>query len=228
MENEHGQPIGEPLDWQGATPPPRVELVGRYCKVVPLSTTHMADLFAATQLDKAGRNWTYLFENPITNLADFGKWIEKAIASKDPLYHAIIDAATGRAVGYATYMRIDPAMGVIEIGNIHMSPALQGTRAATEAMYLLMQQAFALGYRRYEWKCDTLNAPSKRAAARLGFTYDGLFRQAVVYKSRNRDTAWFSVIDSDWPALRKAFESWLSPENFDEAGKQKTKLQDIR
>jgi RimJ/RimL family protein N-acetyltransferase len=147
----------------------------------------------------------------------------------DPLFHAVIDKRTNKAVGFATFMRIDPVMGVIEVGNINFSPALQRTPAATEAMFLMMQRVFnELGYRRYEWKCDNLNAPSHKAAKRLGFTYEGLFRQALVYKGRNRDTAWFSIIDSEWPALEKAFNAWLSEDNFDESGNQVRKLENNR
>ena len=228
MGNNADQPIGRALDWKPAPLPPRVVLQGQYCAVVPLEPHHAPELFAATQLDPDGRNWTYLFEDPITDLETFKAWAARACQSKDPLYHAIISAETGKAVGYATYMRIVPQMGVIEVGNIHMSPALQGTRAATEAMYLMMKQVFALGYRRYEWKCDSLNAPSRRAAGRLGFSFEGIFRQALVYKSRNRDTAWFSVLDSEWPALEKAFESWLDPSNFDASGVQREKLEHFR
>ena len=228
MQNELGQPIGESLEWEGAKPPPSVVLKGQYCRIEPLTPAHAEDLFDATQADPDGGNWTYLFEDPIQSASEFESWAIKASQSKDPLFHAIISAETGKAVGYATYMRIDPVMGVIEIGNIHMSPALQGTRASTEAMYLMMKQAFALGYRRYEWKCDSLNAPSRRAAERLGFSFEGIFRQALVYKGRNRDTAWFSVIGSEWPALQKAFEAWLAPRNFGVSGEQLAKLQDFR
>ena len=228
MQNPLGQPIGEPVNWQSASPPRRAVLAGQYCTVVPLTLAHAPDLFAATQLDVDGKNWTYLFEDPITDLAAFTAWAETASQSTDPLFHAIISAQTGKAVGYATFMRITPQMGTIEIGNIHLSPALQGRRASTEMQYLMMKQAFALGYRRYEWKCDSLNAPSRRAAERLGFTFEGIFRQALVYKGRNRDTAWFSVTDRDWPALEKAFVSWLSADNFDQSGNQKAKLQSFR
>jgi len=228
MQNPLGQPIGDAVNWQGATPPPRVVLAGQYCTVVPLTPAHAPDLFAATQRDADGRNWTYLFEEPITELAAFAAWAEKASQSTDPLYHAVISADSGKAVGYATFMRITPVAGTIEIGNIHMSPALQGTRAATEMQYLMMKQAFALGYRRYEWKCDSLNAPSRRAALRLGFSFEGIFRQALVYKGRNRDTAWFSITDKEWPALENAFVRWLDAGNFDELGNQVVKLQSFR
>jgi len=228
MQNHLGQPIGEPLDWRGATPPPRTTLAGQYCSIVPLDESQAEDLFTATQLDPDGRNWTYLFEAPFDRLADFTDWLQVKSQSKDPLFHAIISAETGKALGYASLMRIDPAMGCIEIGNIHLSPGLQRSRAATEAMYLLMKQVFELGYRRYEWKCDSLNAASRKAATRLGFTFEGIFRQAVVYKSRNRDSAWFSVLDSEWPALRQGFETWLNPANFDHSGKQLAKLHGAR
>jgi RimJ/RimL family protein N-acetyltransferase len=140
---------------------------------------------------------------------------------------AIVDRAAGRALGVAAYMRIAAASGAIEVGHVHFSPLLQRARGATEAMYLMMQRAFALGYRRYEWKCDALNAPSRAAALRLGFSYEGIFRQATVYKGRNRDTAWFATIDADWPALAPAFEAWLNPANFDEAGRQRSRLSDL-
>ena len=228
MKNPLGQPISHPVDWQGASKPPRTVLKGQYCRIEPLEMAHTDDLFAATQLDPDGRNWTYLFDGPITNLADFSTWVKAKSESADPFFQAIISAETGKAVGYASYMRIDPVMGCIEVGNIHLSPALQRTRAATEAMYLLMKQVFALGYRRYEWKCDSLNAPSRAAALRLGFSFEGIFRQALVYKGRNRDTAWFSVVDSEWPILEQAFNAWLSPENFTESGGQVGKLQSFR
>jgi RimJ/RimL family protein N-acetyltransferase len=147
--------------------------------------------------------------------------------SDDPLFHAIIDGATGKAIGVASFMRIDLKNGAIEVGNINYSPLLQRTRAATEAMYLMMKRAFALGYRRYEWKCDSLNASSRAAAQRLGFSYEGVFRQAVVYKGRNRDTAWYAMIESEWPALDQAFTRWLDPDNFDEQGRQRLRLSDL-
>lgn len=222
-----GQPVGPPVNWRGAKPPPRTALKGRYCTVEPLTKAHAADLFAAIRLDQTGQNWTYLFEDPITDRSAFTAWAEKAGQSQDPLFFAVISAETRKPVGYATFMRIKPEAGVIEIGNIHMSPALQGTRAATEMQYLMMKQAFALGYRRYEWKCDSLNAPSRRAAIRLGFTFEGIFRQALVYKGRNRDTAWFAVLDKEWPRLEARFTRWLDPANFDGKGRQISRLQDF-
>jgi len=188
---------------------------------------HTAELYEANLADD-GRGWTYLGYGPFSSLDAYAEWVRGAAASRDPLFYAIIDAGLGRAVGVATLMRIDPANGVIEVGNIKYSPALQRTVAATEAMFLLMRYVFdELGYRRYEWKCDSLNAPSRAAAARLGFTYEGTFRQAVVYKGRNRDTAWFSIIDQEWPALKRAYEQWLAPANFDAEGRQRRRLSDL-
>ena len=174
--------------------------------------------------DREGRNWTYLPYGPF----DRSKIIASGstgVAGDDPLFHAIIERRSGRAVGVASYMRIDPAAGVIEVGGINYAPPLQRTPAATEAMYLMMRRVFdELGYRRYEWKCDALNAPSRAAAQRLGFQYEGMFRQATVYKARNRDTCWFSILDSEWPALKSAFERWLDPANFDAMGRQRQNL----
>jgi RimJ/RimL family protein N-acetyltransferase len=202
---------------------------GRFCRLEPLDPArHAGDLFAANQLDKDGRNWTYLSVGPFEDLSSYRAWLDKMAKGDDPLFHAIIDNSTGKAVGVATFMRIDPPNGVIEVGNINYSPLLQRKPGATEAMYLMMVRVFdELGYRRYEWKCDSLNAPSRAAAARLGFQYEGLFRQAVVYKGRNRDTAWFSIIDGEWPALKRAYQQWLAPENFDAGGQQKRKLSDL-
>ena len=167
----------------------------------------------------------YLFQEPFRELEPYRAWLEQVAKADDPLFHAIVDLATGKAVGVATFMRIDPAHGVIEVGNINYSPLLQRQPGATEAMFLMMQRVFdELGYRRYEWKCDSLNAPSRAAALRLGFTYEGLFRQAVVYKGRNRDTAWFSITDGEWPALKRAHEQWLAPDNFGADGRQKQSL----
>jgi RimJ/RimL family protein N-acetyltransferase len=221
------QSIGAPLPhWTPKQAPPRTPMVGRFCRLEPLDAArHAADLFAANQHDRDGRNWTYLFVGPFTDFASYRAWLEQVEQSADPLFHTIIDLATDKPVGVATFMRIDRGNGVIGVGNINYSPLLQRKPAATEAMFLMMRRVFdELGYRRYEWKCDSLNAPSRAAALRLGFQYEGLFRQAVVYKGRNRDTTWFSIIDSEWPRLKRAYEHWLSPENFDAAGKQKTSL----
>jgi RimJ/RimL family protein N-acetyltransferase len=204
-------------------------MVGRFCRVEPLQPArHAADLFAANSLDAEGRNWTYLFQEPFTDFESYRNWLEQVAKADDPLFHTIVDLKSGKAVGVATFMRIDRAHGVIEVGNINYSPLLQKTPAATEAMFLMMARVFdELGYRRYEWKCDSLNAPSRAAALRLGFKYEGLFRQAVVYKGRNRDTAWFSIIDAEWPALKRAYQQWLAPENFDAEGRQRRGLAEL-
>lgn len=224
--NEHGQPIGFALpDWTPPPRPPRQALTGQYCRVEPLNLErHSADLHSANSLDPSGRAFTYLSSGPFTSLESHRQWITTTCLGNDPLFHAIIDSSTGKAVGVAAYMRIDPPNGVIEVGHLNFSPLLQQTRAATEAMHLMMKHAFALGYRRYEWKCDSLNAPSRAAAQRLGFSYEGCFIQAIVYKGRNRDTDWFSITDREWPAIRAAHEQWLAPENFDTQGRQRLSL----
>jgi RimJ/RimL family protein N-acetyltransferase len=227
--NTLGQPIGVPVpDW---TPPPRPSrdpMGGRFCRLEALDgERHAQSLFDANAEDREGRIWTYLSHGPFAGFDDYRAWVTQAAVSEDPLFFAIIDAATERAVGVASYLRIDPANGVIEVGSLNFSPRLQRTPAATEAMYLMMERAFTLGYRRYEWKCDALNAPSRRAAQRLGFTFEGIFRQAVVYKGRNRDTAWYAILDTDWPALRDAFRRWLDPANFDADGRQRISLRDL-
>jgi RimJ/RimL family protein N-acetyltransferase len=205
-------------------------MTGRYCRVEPLDPArHAGELHAANQEDVAGRMWTYLPVGPFAGEATYRAWLEEVAAGNDPLFHAIVDAVSRQAVGLAAYLRVDPANGVLEVGHLHFSPRLQQTTAATEAMYLMMRRAFdELGYRRYEWKCDSLNAPSRAAAERLGFRHEGIFRQAVVYKGRNRDTAWYSVIDAEWPGLKAAFERWLDPANFDAEGRQRARLADLR
>jgi RimJ/RimL family protein N-acetyltransferase len=200
-------------------------LHGRYCRVEPLDVVRRAaELYEANAEDRAGRMWTYLAYGPHATYADYVAWLEPRQASADPLYVTIVDATTDRGVGLASWLRIEQEHGTVEVGHLQYSPRLQRTPAATEAMYLMMQRAFDLGYRRYEWKCDALNAASRRAAERLGFRYEGTFRQAVVYKGRNRDTAWYSVIDAEWPARAAAFERWLEPANFDECGRQRRSL----
>ena len=227
--NPLGQPIGFAVpSWTRRPWPPRTPLEGWACRVEPLEPDrHANDLHQAYLEDREGRVWTYLSCGPFAALADYRAWMEGTCLSDDPLFHAIIEPGSGRAVGVASLMRIDPAMGSIEVGHINYTPALQGTIAATEAMFLLMRRVFdELGYRRYEWKCDALNARSRRAAERLGFTYEGTFRQAMIYKGRNRDTAWFSILDREWPAIRAAFERWLDHANFDASGRQRTRLAD--
>jgi len=198
---------------------------GRYVRLEPLDPdAHALGLYEAFALDAEGRGWTYLPYGPFADEVDFAAWMAEAAVSGDPLFYAILDAA-GAPVGMASYLRITPAIGTIEVGHLHFAPPLQRTRAATEAMYLMVRHALEeLGYRRYEWKCDALNEASRRAAERLGFTYEGTHRQATIYKSRNRDTAWYSILDSEWPRLRAGFEAWLVPENFDAEGAQRTPL----
>jgi RimJ/RimL family protein N-acetyltransferase len=227
--NHLSQPVGSPLpDWTPRPFPPRAPLHGRTCHVVPLDLSHATVLFEAHALDREGRNWTYLPYGPFASAADYERWVAWAVAQQDPQFFAITEPE-GRPVGTASYLRIEPAMGVIEVGHLAFSPLLQRRPAATEAMALMMRRAFdELGYRRYEWKCDALNAPSRRAAERLGFTYEGTFRQMHVVKGRNRDTAWFSILDSEWPALRTAFERWLAPGNFDAEGRQRRSLGELR
>jgi len=221
--NEYQQPIGPPVEgWTPRPLPPRSALTGRYCRLEPVDVARdAADLYQAYSEAADGRDWTYLFVGPFADFASYRDYLVKATAGSDPLHHAIIDSVSGKAVGTAALMRIDPAHGVIEVGHIAYAPRLQRTPAATEAMYLLMRRVFdELGYRRYEWKCDDNNLRSRAAAARYGFQFEGIFRQAIVYKGRSRDTAWFSITDREWPAIRTGFEQWLSPENFDAAGVQ--------
>jgi len=224
-----GQPIGAPLpDWHGAPAIPHTTMRGRRCDVVPLQMAHGPDLFAAYSTDTTGGLWTYMPTGPFDTPDAFDAWLTTCCASTDPLFFAIIDKQSGTPVGVASFLRIQPEHGVAEVGYIAFSPALQRTALATEAMFLMMQRIFGeLGYRRYEWKCDALNVPSKQAAKRLGFSYDGLFKQAVVYKGRNRDTAWFSILDTDWPRIKSAFETWLGPDNFDRDGVQVKRLSDL-
>ena len=221
--NEHGQPIGEPVPgWTARPRPPRLGMAGRWCELVPLDPARHAEaLHAAFAADRSGRMWTYMPYGPFAAPADYRRWAEAVAPSEDPLFHVVLDRRSGLAAGVAAYLRIEPAVGVIEVGHIALAPALQRTAAATEAMYLLLRRAFdELGYRRYEWKCDALNAPSRAAALRLGLSFEGIFRQATLYKGRNRDTAWFALIDRDWPERRAALEAWLDPANFDIEGRQ--------
>jgi RimJ/RimL family protein N-acetyltransferase len=172
--------------------------------------------------------WTYLFDGPYGSLGEFRTSLEAKARSADPLFFAVIDNASGRAVGYQTFLRIDAPNRVIEVGNIMYTPAMQRTAGATEAQYLFARYVFDdLGYRRYEWKCNALNAPSRRAAERFGFTFEGIFRQHMIVKGRNRDTAWFAMLDSEWPARKAAYERWLRPDNFDPEGRQKLRLSDL-
>ncbi len=208
--------------------PPREPIEGRFCRLEPLDPErHATELFAANAADGQGRNWTYMGYGPFPTLPSYRTWIATHCLGDDPLYFAIVDRSDAKPSGVASYLRITPVYGSIEVGHILYSPRLQRRPAATEAMYLLMKRAFELGYRRYEWKCDSLNAASRAAAQRLGLSFEGIFRQASVYKNRNRDTAWYAAIDSEWPALREAFLGWLDPSNFDEHGRQRTCLADL-
>jgi RimJ/RimL family protein N-acetyltransferase len=227
LTNDLDQPIGFAVpSWEPPPPPYREVLDGRYCRLEPLDADrHAGALWEANGSDPSGRNWTYLFDGPFAAFDDYRAFVARAASTLDPLFYAIV--VDGRAVGVAAYLRITPAAGSIEVGHINFSPLVQRTPAATEAMYLMMRHAFALGYRRYEWKCDALNAPSRAAAERLGLTFEGIFRQALVYKGRNRDTAWYATIDREWPQLRAAFERWLDPANFDTQGRQRVRLSDL-
>ncbi len=213
--------------WTARPRPLREVLEGRYARLEPLDPARHGDaLFAATMAPGSEDRHRYLFDRPLERDA-FQDWLSRSASSEDPLFWAVIDKATGRAEGRQALMRIEPAHGVIEIGSILWGPAIAGTRVATEAQFLFMRHAFeALGYRRYEWKCDALNEPSRRAALRFGFSFEGVFRQHMVVKGRNRDTAWFAVTDGEWPALRARYEAWLAPENFDGEGRQRRRLAD--
>lgn len=227
--NAFAQPVGFRVDgWTPPPFPPLEPMSGRTCRLEPLDVSrHAAASHAANLLDADGRSWTYLPYGPFDTLDSYVAWLNTVVGVADPQFHAIVDLATGRAAGVASYLRIDPAAGSIEVGHIHYSPLLQRTVAATEAMYLMMKRAFELGYRRYEWKCDALNAASRAAAQRLGLSYEGVFRQARLTRGRNRDTAWYAAIDQEWPALDDAFWRWLDPSNFDESGRQRTSLSDL-
>ncbi|MPY95072.1 MAG: GNAT family N-acetyltransferase [Acidimicrobiia bacterium] len=229
--NALGQPVGEPVpNWTARAFPEPEPMAGRTCRLEPLDVaSHAADLAASFAADIEGRTWTYLPYGPWDSAEAHQAWLGQMAASRDPQFYAIVDAASGKAVGQASYLRMVPEHGVIEVGHLAFSPALQQTTAATEAMYLMMLRAFdGYGYRRYEWKCDSHNAPSLRAARRLGFVDEGVFRQAVVMKQRNRDSAWLSITDAEWPRVRAALEAWLAPSNFDDAGQQLASLPQLR
>jgi RimJ/RimL family protein N-acetyltransferase len=229
--NHLGQPIGPPLpDWTPRPRPPHTPMEGRLVRLEPLDTEqHGKALHEAYAQDAEGRNWTYLPYGPFPSAEAWAAAMQAVQRLTDATFYAIALAGSGRPVGVAAYLRIEPGMGVIEVGHLSYAPALQRSPAATEAMYLMMRRVFdELGYRRYEWKCDHLNAASRRAALRLGFTFEGIFRQMMVIKGRSRDSAWFSILDSEWPSLRTAFERWLAPSNFDAQGAQRARLEDLR
>jgi RimJ/RimL family protein N-acetyltransferase len=246
--NALGQQVGFPVEgWTTPPRPPNEAIEGRTCRLEPLDAVrHGEALHRANLADREGRNWTYLPYGPFQRLDDYLGWVRVAQGKDDPQFFAIVTTratmglqgpdpkrgsspatAPDQAIGVASYLRIDPAAGSIEVGHINYSPLLQRTVAATEAMYLMMRRAFELGYRRYEWKCHALNAPSRAAAQRLGFSYEGIFRQARVDKGRNRDTAWYAMIDREWPALDRAFRQWLDPSNFVAQGRQRTSLSEL-
>ena len=213
-------------DWVVPPVPENIHLTGRYVEITPLSVKdHVAELHAANSVDAS--IWDYLPYGPFKDVDLYAEWVRSVEARPDPYFLAIRNLESGRYEGVASYLRIAPEAGSIETGHINLSKALQKTRAATEAAYLMMRWAFEAGYRRYEWKCNALNHGSRRAAERFGLSYEGIFRQAAVIKGRNRDTAWFAAIDKEWPAIREAFETWLDPSNFDETGAQKRALSEL-
>lgn len=220
-------PVGSAVPgWTAREAPPRTPMVGRYARLEPLDVARHADsLWEANAADADGSRWTYLFDEKPASPESYRAWTARMASATDPLFYAIVDAANGRALGVAAFMRIDRNHGVIEIGHLNFSPAMNRTRIATEAIFVMMQRAFdELGYRRLEWKCDSLNAPSRAAAERFGFTFEGIFRQAIVYKGRNRDTAWYSIVDAEWPGLAAAYRRWLDSANFDGNGRQRERL----
>ncbi|HTZ68694.1 MAG TPA: GNAT family protein [Roseiarcus sp.] len=224
------QPIGPLVDAHPAKRPDRVMLDGRWVTLAPLNPEkHAEALYEGSNGDAAREAvWAYLFDGPYRSLEEFRAAIEAKARSADPLFFAVIDKALGRAVGYQTLMRVDAANRVIEVGNVMYTPAMQRTAGATEAQYLFARYVFdTLGYRRYEWKCNALNAPSRSAAKRFGFSFEGVFRQHMIVKGRNRDTAWFAMLDSEWPTRKSAYERWLEPDNFDKEGRQKLRLSEL-
>lgn len=230
QHNHFGQPVGDALpDWQPRPAPQRHTLQGRLCYLEPLAGKHAEALFAAHQLAPDTRSWTWLLREPDSSVEEFSAWVASVAELSDPLHFAVIDRQTRLPVGSLALMRIDANNGVIEVGHVHFSPLLSRTAMATEAHWLLMRYAFdTLGYRRYEWKCNSLNEPSRRAARRLGFHYEGRFRQALVIKGHNRDTDWFSIIDTEWPQIDSAMQRWLASDNFSADGQQIRTLESLR
>ncbi|KAJ5683319.1 hypothetical protein N7462_006484 [Penicillium macrosclerotiorum] len=223
------RPVGPIVSEGPALPPPQTSLKGRSVQLEPLDPKHTNDLFDAIGQPEQAAVWTYINKGPFEDKASFSEFIISLSQSTDPVFYALIDQSRKKAVGFFSLMRIDLSSRVVEIGYVVFSPVLQRSTAATEAFYLLARAVFRdLGYRRFEWKCDSLNAPSRRAAARFGFTAEGIFRQHMIVKGRNRDTAWFSILDSEWPALQNSFEKWLDPANFDAEGKQRQSLTSFR
>jgi RimJ/RimL family protein N-acetyltransferase len=226
MTTAEVKPLGPPVTGDAARRPERIVMEGAYVTVLPLDPARHGDaLWQSCGGAEHQELWRYLHSGPFAERAAFDEYLNAKAASEDPMYFALVDRATGRAAGHAAYMRIDPGQCVIEVGAILYTPALQKTRAATEAMYLMARHAFEeLGYRRYEWKCNVLNDASQSAARRLGFSFEGVFRQHMIVKGRSRDTAWFSMLDREWPERKYEFERWIEPENFEPTGRQKTRL----
>ena len=223
--NQIKLPIGEAVpEWTTKQLPQKTKMQGRYCCLYPLDLKkHSIPLYEAFCKDKDNLNWTYLPYGPFENYEDFKKWLVDFCLTKDPFFFVVVKKDA--VVGLASYLRIKPEVGVIEIGHIHFSPLLQKTRASVETIYLMMRRVFdEMGYRRFEWKCDSLNKRSCEAAKKFGFQFEGIFRQLTIYKGRNRDTAWFSVINKDWGKIKQNFEKWLSAENFDEKNKPSLSL----
>lgn len=226
-DKTNDRPVGPIVpNWTPPPMPPATDMQGRYARVVPFDLeAHSRQLYDLNSADDA--IWDYMPQGPFSSFNEYRDWMATNTLGPDPMFHTIINLETGRAEGVATYLRIAPEAGSIEVGYITYSPALQRTRAGTEAMILMMRRAFDLGYRRYEWKCNALNQPSRRLAMRLGMSFEGVFRQAGIVKGRNRDTAWYAAIDKDWTDISNAFDTWLSPDNFDEDGRQLTRLSDL-
>lgn len=225
QHNKYGQPVGFSLpNWQPATFPPAVILAGRFCQLAPLQCHHHAALFAAFSLAADDRDWTWLGASQPQNLTEMNNWIDAKISDSDLVCYAVIDNASQHAVGAVCFANIDLQNGAIEIGHVTWSPRMQRNVLGSEALYLLLKQAFSLGYRRVAWRCDSLNHASRRAAERIGFTFEGRFRQAMTRKQRNRDTDWLSIIDGEWPCIQQALSRWLAAENMDERGCEQQKL----
>ena len=225
MSTEQSQDarLGTPVpNWAPPPTPPASALEGRYVRLEPLSADHAEPLFEAYRVDDS--TWDYLPYGPFADPDALRAWVDGMVGLADPMFFAMRDRATGEVGGVASYLRVTPNAGTIEVGHIHIARGMQRSVAATEAMFLMMDRAFSAGYRRYEWKCNALNRASRRAAQRLGFSFEGVFRQAAVIKGRNRDTAWFAITDGDWPPLREAFRAWLAPDNFERTGVQRRSL----
>ncbi|EKT62029.1 GNAT family N-acetyltransferase [Providencia burhodogranariea] len=229
-KNEFNQEVGAPIpEWKNKQYPVRVTLKGNHCTVEALKLAHANELYNAINLDTDDSYWTWLTREPIKNKSDFSQWVEHVISVDDPIFYVVIDHKTNQPIGYFALMRIDPNNGVVEVGHVHFSKLLRGTIMSTEAHWLLMNYVFTdLKYRRYEWKCNSLNVPSRNAALRLGFKYEGRFRQSMVVKGHNRDTDWLSIIDSEWHIVNQSIKQWLSPSNFDLMGNQLRSLNAIQ